>query len=73
MPPKLRGKWALGITPRNLTWFIKDKLAIHPVKWFDEVLDLALERSPMVSLPRDADGAPATTDPAGRHEARPAH
>ena len=28
MPPKLRGKWALGITPRNLTWVIKDKLAI---------------------------------------------
>ena len=28
MPPKLRGKWALGITPRNLTWIIKDKLAI---------------------------------------------
>lgn len=28
MPQKLRGKWALGITPRNLTWIIKDKLAI---------------------------------------------
>jgi len=28
VPPKLRGKWALGITPRNLTWVIKDKLAI---------------------------------------------
>ena len=52
---------------------IKDKLAIHPVKWFDEVLDLALERSPLVALPRDPDGAPATTDPATRHEARPAH
>ena len=52
---------------------IKDKLAIHPVKWFDEVLDLALERSPLVALPRDPDGAPATTDPAARHEARPAH
>ena len=52
---------------------IKDKLSIHPVKWFDEVLDLALERSPLVALPRDADGAPATTDPATRHEARPAH
>ncbi|MEY3744943.1 MAG: hypothetical protein RLZ48_621, partial [Actinomycetota bacterium] len=22
MPPKLRGKWALGITPRNFTWVI---------------------------------------------------
>ena len=28
MPPKLRGKWALGITPRNFTWVIQDKLAI---------------------------------------------
>jgi len=51
---------------------IKDKLAIHPVKWFDEVLDLALERSPLIGLVRDADGAPETTD-ALRHEPRPAH
>jgi len=28
VPAKLRGKWALGITPRNFTWIIKDKLAI---------------------------------------------
>ena len=28
MPPKLRGKWALGIQPRNFTWIIKDRLAI---------------------------------------------
>ena len=28
MPPKLRGKWALGIKPRNFTWVIKDHLAI---------------------------------------------
>lgn len=28
MPPRLRGKWALGITPRNFTWFLKDKLAV---------------------------------------------
>jgi hypothetical protein len=28
MAPKLRGKWALGITPRNFTWILKDKLAI---------------------------------------------
>tara|TARA_Y100000768_G_scaffold264183_1_gene201571 strand:- start:80 stop:589 length:510 start_codon:yes stop_codon:yes gene_type:complete len=28
MPPKLRGKWALGIQPRNFTWILKDKLAI---------------------------------------------
>jgi hypothetical protein len=28
MPPRLRGKWALGITPRHLTWIIKDRIAI---------------------------------------------
>jgi hypothetical protein len=28
MAQRLRGKWALGITPRNFTWIIKDKLAI---------------------------------------------
>ena len=28
MAPRLRGKWALGITPRNFTWVLKDKLAI---------------------------------------------
>jgi hypothetical protein len=28
VPPKLRGKWALGITPRNFTWIIKDRLAV---------------------------------------------
>ena len=28
MPPRLRGKWALGITPRNFTWILKDKLAV---------------------------------------------
>ncbi|MCU1396954.1 MAG: hypothetical protein JWN62_63 [Acidimicrobiales bacterium] len=28
MPPRLRGKWALGITPRNFTWVLKDKLAV---------------------------------------------
>jgi hypothetical protein len=28
MPPKLRGKWALGIEPRHFTWILKDKLAI---------------------------------------------
>jgi hypothetical protein len=25
---RLRGKWALGIQPRNFTWFIKDRLAV---------------------------------------------
>jgi hypothetical protein len=28
MPPRLRGKWALGIKPRNFVWILKDKLAI---------------------------------------------
>ena len=28
MSQKLRGKWALGIQPRDLVWIIKDKLAI---------------------------------------------
>jgi len=28
MPPRLRGKGALGITPRNFTWILKDKLAV---------------------------------------------
>jgi hypothetical protein len=28
MPPRLRGKWALGITPRHLTWIIKDQLSV---------------------------------------------
>lgn len=28
MSQKLRGKWALGIQPRDLVWIIRDKLAI---------------------------------------------
>jgi hypothetical protein len=28
MTTRLRGKWALGIAPRNLTWVIGDRLAI---------------------------------------------
>ena len=28
MATKLRGRWALGITPRHFTWILKDKLAI---------------------------------------------
>jgi ATP-dependent Lon protease len=41
---------------------IKDKLDIRPVKWIDEVLEIALVRSPLVAhVPvRDPDGAPAT-------------
>jgi hypothetical protein len=28
MAPRLRGRWALGITPRHFTWILKDKLAV---------------------------------------------
>jgi hypothetical protein len=28
MATRLRGRWALGITPRNFTWILKDKVAI---------------------------------------------
>ena len=28
MATRLRGRWALGITPRNFTWILRDKLAI---------------------------------------------
>ena len=28
MATRLRGRWALGITPRNFTWILKDKLAV---------------------------------------------
>jgi ATP-dependent Lon protease len=58
---------------------IKDKLAIHPVKWIDEVLDVALERSPLAKdlTERDADGAPATAPAAGGRRTKvkpvPAH
>jgi len=58
---------------------IKDKLAIHPVKWIDEVLEVALERSPIAKdlSERDADGAPATTPAAGTRRTKskpvPAH
>jgi len=34
---------------------IKNRLDIHPVKWIDEVLELALERAPE-SLPESAEG-----------------
>ena len=41
---------------------IKDKLEIKAVKWIDEVLELALERSPLVQgvVEREADGAPSS-------------
>ncbi len=50
---------------------IKDKLDIRPVKWIDEVLDVALERSPIATAAaRDADGAPATAAPAAARSGR---
>ncbi len=60
---------------------IKDKLQIIPVKWIDEVLEHALERSPLPegATQRDADGAPATGEAparAGRAKSKrsvPAH
>ena len=51
---------------------IKDKLQILPVKWIDEVLEIALERSPLqIGAPRDADGAPATAPAARRSKGKP--
>ncbi len=41
---------------------IKNRLDIHPVKWIDQVLELALERSPE-PLPEDAETAPAIAVP----------
>lgn len=41
---------------------IKNRLDIHPVKWIDEVLELALERAPE-PLPDDAEAAPAIAVP----------
>ncbi|MBS0373455.1 MAG: endopeptidase La [Proteobacteria bacterium] len=51
---------------------IKDKLEIRSVKWIDEVLEVALERSPLPAggQARDADGAPATAAPAAARGGR---
>ncbi len=38
---------------------IKDKLDIRPVKWIDEVLEFAMEKSPIVSVATAAPAAPA--------------
>jgi ATP-dependent Lon protease len=52
---------------------IKDKLEIRTVKWIDEVLEVALERSPLpASATRDADGAPATGKAAAPADGKPA-
>ncbi len=43
---------------------IKGKLAIHPVEWIDEVLDLALERMPEPTIPDVADSVSGASDDA---------
>ena len=35
---------------------VKNRLEIHPVKWIDQVLEMALERKPE-ALPEQADSA----------------
>jgi len=47
---------------------VKNKLDIHPVKWIEQVLELALERKPE-PLAESAPLAPATTPPAATGEA----
>ncbi len=49
---------------------IKEKLDIRPVKWIDEVLEFALERSPQVTTTTAA--APAAVEPAKEPERRSA-
>ena len=55
---------------------IKDKLEIRPVKWIDEVLEIAMERSPIVAVATAAPPAPneAPKEPerrAGRRGIKP--
>jgi ATP-dependent Lon protease len=47
---------------------IKDKLDIRPVKWIEEVLEIALERSPQVAVKSAA--APAVVEPPKQLERR---
>jgi len=47
---------------------IKEKLDIRPVKWIDEVLEIALERSPQVTVKTAA--APAAAEPTKELERR---
>jgi ATP-dependent Lon protease len=47
---------------------IKEKLDIRPVKWIDEVLEIALERSPQVTVKTAA--APAPAEPTKELERR---
>jgi ATP-dependent Lon protease len=52
---------------------IKDKLDIRPVKWIDEVLEIAMERSPIVAVATAAAPAPneAPKEPERRGGRRP--
>ena len=49
---------------------VKNRLDIHPVKWVDQVLELALERKPD-PLPEQADAPPPAVEqpnaPAVKH------
>ena len=48
---------------------IKDKLDIRPVKWIDEVLEVALERSALVPRSTDAVVAASTPEPKAKGKA----
>jgi ATP-dependent Lon protease len=51
---------------------IKEKLDIRPVKWIDEVLEIAMERSPQVSTTTAAAPAPAPVEAPKEPERRTA-
>ena len=48
---------------------IKSKLNVHPVKWIDEVLDLALERAPISMA--DDDSSAVTISAVDKNESKP--
>ena len=51
---------------------IKEKLDIRPVKWIDEVLEIALEKSPQVTTTTAAAPAPAPVEAPKEPERRTA-
>jgi ATP-dependent Lon protease len=53
----------LADIPENIT----SSLEIHPVRWIDEVLDIALER-PLQPLPVKQEAEPAAASDAASHE-----
>ena len=48
---------------------IKGKLNVHPVKWIDEVLDMALERAPISMA--DDDSSAVTISAVDKNESKP--